>query len=90
MKKIKVTICTGTACYVLGNSQLLVMKDDLKPELLKWIDFEGSNCLKYCKDASFGKAPFVLINGKLMAQATGPKVKDEIERLYLDMLDGGE
>lgn len=81
-QKIKVTICTGTTCYVMGNAQLLTLKDELDPEMLDFVEIEGSTCLQYCKDSSCGDAPFVMINGRVFAKATLPEIKNEIERIY--------
>lgn len=88
MKKIKITICTGTTCYVLGNAQLLNIKEEFDADVLKMLEIKGSTCLKFCKDSSFGSAPFVEINGKLFAGATLPAVKNEIERLVEECQGG--
>ncbi len=78
---IKVTICTGTTCYVMGNANLLVLKDDLSEKLKKKVEFEGHTCLQSCKDEMQGNPPFVMINGKIMSDANFAKVKAEIKRL---------
>ena len=82
MEKIKVVICTGTTCYVMGNSQILAIQEELSDEVMSCVEISGCTCLKYCKDGSCGKAPFVVINDKVFAGATLPVVKSEIERIY--------
>ena len=36
MEKIKVSICTGTACFVMGASEMMLLEDEL-PDSLKEI-----------------------------------------------------
>lgn len=78
---IKVVICSGTACYVMGASDILLLEEELPGSLRERVQIEGSTCLGYCKDASRGKAPFVEINGEVMASATLPKVIARIREL---------
>ena len=33
MKKIKVSICTGTACFVMGASEIMLLEEKLSDEL---------------------------------------------------------
>jgi NADH:ubiquinone oxidoreductase subunit E len=79
-EKIKVTICTGTTCYVLGGAQLLVIEDSLPESLREQVSVEGSMCLEFCKHSKEGKAPFVLVDGELIYEATVPKVIDAIKK----------
>lgn len=80
-EKISVVICSGTACYVMGASDILLLEEELPAPLRDRVEIEGSTCLGYCKDAKNGKAPFVRINGELMASATLPKVIARIREL---------
>lgn len=73
-EKIKIVICTGTHCFVMGGSDLLLLEDHIPEELKDKVCIEGSSCLTYCEDRTKGKAPFVKINGILMEQATIPKI----------------
>jgi len=79
MKKHKVTICTGTACFVMGGSELLLLEEQLPDDLKAITEIEGSPCIGTCKLAEHGKtqsdhAPFVQINGEVMAQANTQKI----------------
>lgn len=65
MQKIKVSICTGTACFVMGASELLVLAEEMPDNLKDIVEIEGVTCLDKCKNSECGKAPFVLINGEL-------------------------
>ena len=80
-EKIKVIICTGTHCFVMGGSDLLLLEENLPEHLKENIMIEGNSCLEYCEDRSKGKAPFVEIDGYLLDQATIPKILNYIEEL---------
>ena len=70
MKKITVSICTGTACFVMGASELMLLEEELSPELKEIVEIEGITCLDLCKNAECGKAPFVKINDQVLSQAS--------------------
>ena len=86
MKKNKVTVCTGTTCFVMGGSELLLLEDQLPPELKAVTDIEGATCLGLCKRAEPGAsrtacAPFVTINGTVLEQATAAAIIDHLKTL---------
>lgn len=81
MKKIKVSICTGTACFVMGASEIMLLEEELPPELRDMVEIEGVTCLDLCKNAECGKAPFVRINDEILAQATLLSVLEKIQQL---------
>jgi NADH:ubiquinone oxidoreductase subunit E len=79
MSKHKVTICTGTACFVMGGSELLLLEEQLPDDLKAITEIEGSPCIGTCKHSEFGKtqsdhAPFVEIDGEVMEQANTQKI----------------
>ena len=80
-EKIKVIICTGTHCFVMGGSDLLLLDEHLPEHLRDRVEIEGSNCLGFCEDRSKGKAPFVMIGEALIEGATIPKVLTYLESL---------
>ncbi|GHV12924.1 hypothetical protein FACS189491_06890 [Spirochaetia bacterium] len=84
MKKHKVTICTGTTCFVMGGSELLLLEEHLSDELKVVTEIEGSSCLGFCKRSEYGKAqadyaPFAQINGVVMEQASAQKIIEYLE-----------
>ena len=86
MKKNKVTICTGTTCFVMGGSELLLLEDQLPSELKAETEIEGATCLGFCKRSEYGTAqsvhaPFVQINDMMMEQATAGKIIDYLKAL---------
>ena len=81
MKKIKVSICTGTTCYVMGASELLLLEEVLPAHLKDVVEIEGVTCLEKCKSTGIGnaKAPFVLVDDELVSSATVQSVIAKIE-----------
>lgn len=81
MKKIKVSICTGTACFVMGASEIMLLEEELPPDLRDMVEIEGVTCLDLCKNAECGKAPFVRINDEILVRATLLSVLERIRQL---------
>lgn len=78
MTTVKVRICTGTLCYVMGGSELQLLGECLPEELQEKVEISGATCLDYCNQEGHGKAPFVLVNDRLICGATIAKVIDAI------------
>jgi NADH:ubiquinone oxidoreductase subunit E len=82
LKKNKLTICTGTACFVMGGSELLLLEDQLPGELRETTEVEGATCLGFCKEAGQSdRAPFVRVNGTVLDEATPGKIIDHLKTL---------
>ncbi|MEN6356710.1 MAG: NAD(P)H-dependent oxidoreductase subunit E [Armatimonadota bacterium] len=80
MDKIKVKICAGTTCYLMGGMYLQSLEDHLEPDIKCLVEIEGMRCLGLCKGENYGKAPFVMINEEVVSEASLPVV---IERINL-------
>jgi NADH:ubiquinone oxidoreductase subunit E len=74
MKKNKVSLCTGTACFVMGGSELLLLEEQLSDSLKTTTDIEGIPCFGLCKNTKHFGAPFVKINDEVIEQATVQKI----------------
>ncbi|WP_294479439.1 (2Fe-2S) ferredoxin domain-containing protein [uncultured Victivallis sp.] len=82
--KIKVEICLGTTCYVLGSFRLSALEEQLPPELKDRVEVVGCACLDVCHDRNYGNAPFVRINDdRIVDNATIEKVIDILRDDYL-------
>ena len=82
MDKIKVEICCGTACYLLGAANLMSIEDDLPAELRGKVEVEARTCLELYEKENLGGAPYVRFNDtEIMAQATPEKVLARIAEL---------
>lgn len=81
MDKIVVQICTGTACFVMGASEILLLGDELPESLKGKVQIEGMTCMEKCKKSECGKAPFVIINGEVMENASYIGILDKLLEL---------
>jgi len=72
-KKFKITICSGTACYVLGGAHLMMLEDVLPDDLKEKVEIVGSTCLQACR-VDNARPPFVKIDDYLMENASIPKI----------------
>ena len=79
--KIKVEICLGTTCYVLGSFRLSALEEQLPPELKSKVDIVGCACLNVCHDRIYGNAPFVRIGERIVDNATVEKVIGVIQEI---------
>jgi len=66
MEKIIIKICMGTTCFILCNSELQDIEEEIDPKLLPFIEIMGSSCLGFCKESNYHKIPCATINGKLI------------------------
>ncbi len=80
-QKIKVVVCSGTACYVMGASEILLLEEHLTADQKNRVEIEGTNCLGFCKNGQNGKAPYVTVNDTLLSSATVPGVIEKIQEL---------
>lgn len=82
MDNIKVEICCGTACYLLGAAKLMNIEDQLPENCRGRVEIEARTCLELCERDNLGGAPYVRFNGsEVMAQATPEKVIKRIVEL---------
>jgi NADH:ubiquinone oxidoreductase subunit E len=85
MKRVKVEICCGTACYLLGSAKLVTIEESLPENLRNLVDVEARTCLDLCERENLGGAPYVRFNNtEVMAQATPERVMKRI----LELVEG--
>lgn len=75
---IKVRICRGTVCHVMGGSDLPLISDVIPNELKDQIEIEGFACLDFCNNDKDLKPPFVKVNDILISEASVSKVLEVI------------
>ena len=80
-KKIKIKICVGTQCYVMGNHELKDLKDQLPEDLKPKVYVEAAVCLGCDVLNTKPEPPYVEVNGKLISQATRDKIVDYLYTL---------
>ena len=82
MNTIKVEICCGTACYLVGAAKMMNIEDQISEECRGRVDIEAKTCLELCERDNLGGAPYVRFNGsEIMSQATPEKVLARIREL---------
>ena len=65
MRKVKVEICRGTSCHLLGSQELLAAVKSLPPERQEQLEISMLDCLKSCR-----QGPNVRIDGKVLSGLT--------------------
>ena len=82
MDKVKVEICCGTACYLLGAEKLMNIEESLPEECRGKVEIEARACLDLCERDNLGGAPYVRFNGsEIMSRATPERVTARILEL---------
>ena len=85
MEKVKVEICCGTACYLLGAEKLMNIEDMLPEDCRGKVEIEARTCLDLCERENLGGAPYVRFNGEeIMGRATPERVTARI----LELVEG--
>lgn len=84
MDRIKVELCMGTTCFVMGGSGLEEFITLLNPEQRERVEVKPSPCIGLCKDREYGRAPYALVDGEVVAEATvtaiAAKVREHLAR----------
>ena len=74
LPKVRVDICVGTYCHVVGGAELLVIPEMLDETLMDKVDIRGAMCVEHCKEVGGKKAPFAVVDGELVVEATVEKL----------------
>lgn len=81
-KKVLLEVCVGTACFVMGSSNLLEdLREDMPDELRQVVDIRPIRCLDLCKAKKGSNAPFVQINKEPMEKASFHKVIEKLKEV---------
>jgi len=88
MEKIKITVCCGTTCYVLGNYEILEWKNSLDKQLKEQVCLKGSACLGRCREVGKGRPPFIYVNDELICEANLEKLLTKIKQLQTEAASG--
>ena len=79
---IKIEICCGTACYLLGAANMMNIEDQLPADWRGKVEVEAKTCLELCERDNLGGAPYVRINDtEIMSQTTPEKLLTRIGEL---------
>lgn len=83
---MKVKVCVGSHCTLLGSMNILDQLDDLKEIISEDIDSYGDEeleveaikCLGFCKKTDTNVSPIVVVDGEPMYNATSQNVMEKI------------
>lgn len=81
MNKVHITVCLGTTCHLMGSSHLQTLDSDLPAEIRNMVVLQYRRCLELCSGKDPDKAPFVIINGEVMTNATVHRIIDKINEI---------
>lgn len=81
MEKIKVKVCLGTTCFVMGGSNLHDLIEIVPKKYSDKVEVSGSNCLGLCSiNWEYSKAPYVKVDDDVITEATVEKVLEAIDK----------
>lgn len=85
---MKVSICMGSRCTLMGSNSIYDAVEYIKEDLCgpdstlcpsEDLEIETSHCMGYCKNSEEGNvAPVVKIDGEVMFKATAQEVSEKI------------
>lgn len=82
MEKIRVNICLGTTCFVMGGSCLQELVEIIPRKYGDKVEVAGMPCLELCSgNEEYSKAPYVTVNDEVIDEATIEKVLTKLEEL---------
>ncbi len=83
MEKIKVKICSGTSCFVMGAAAIQALEFTPPEDIADKIEIVESRCLNLCHNAEnkHNHGPFVMVNDELIEEATYEAVVNKIREI---------
>ena len=73
-KKIELQVCSGTACFIMGGSDLLTVFEYLTQEERDAVLLRAIPCLDSCKNQEELRPPFIKIDGQLYGRMNMDKL----------------
>jgi len=84
MKKLRLEICCGTTCYMMGANSLLNIENEMPADLRGKTDVRALPCLGLCGDKELAGAPYVKLNGQIIEKATAEKIYAKMREMLED------
>ncbi|MDQ0289300.1 (2Fe-2S) ferredoxin domain-containing protein [Oligosphaera ethanolica] len=78
---IKVEVCCGTTCFLLGARELLALADDPPAAWQGRVEVIATPCMDACNGNRFSGSPYVRINGTLLSGATRDLVEQRVNAI---------
>lgn len=79
-KTVKVKICAGTHCYLMGGAELQLFSEYLPSNYKNQVSVIGSSCLGNCYADDGCKPPFVMVNEHRIQQASVQSLLDLVKK----------
>ncbi|HAJ99776.1 MAG TPA: hypothetical protein DCM62_07105 [Bacteroidales bacterium] len=79
-KNVKVKICAGTHCYLMGGAELQLFSEYLPNNIKEQVNVVGAACLGYCYAEDGCKPPFVQVNNHKIQQANIQSLLDLVKK----------
>ncbi|MBE6458741.1 MAG: hypothetical protein IJW72_05885 [Alphaproteobacteria bacterium] len=78
--KVRVRICVGTSCFVMGAAQIQSLEFNAPSDIADYIEIIEERCMNLCKEVKtkYNSGPFVWVNDELVEEATYEKVVNKI------------
>ncbi len=73
-RRVHLQVCSGTACFVMGGSDLLTVFEYLNPEEQDRVSLAAVPCFEHCRNWKDMRPPFITIDGKLYDHMTMDKM----------------
>ncbi len=80
MNKIKIRICVGTSCFVMGSAQIQSLEFNAPADIADHIEIVEERCMGLCREIAVkhNHGPFVFVDDELIESATYEKVVAKI------------
>ncbi len=82
MRKIEIEICCGTACYLLGGSELMRIEEFIPEAWRGRIEVTAVPCMSNCESHALGRAPFVRVDGETFGNANVELVMERLAEIF--------
>ncbi|MDO5037157.1 MAG: (2Fe-2S) ferredoxin domain-containing protein [Tissierellia bacterium] len=80
---MKVKVCVGTRCTMMGSNGILDALENIKKVYFDeddLLEIEPVNCLSFCRQEDADVTPVVIVNGEVVTQASAQEVTELVLR----------
>lgn len=83
MEKVKITICSGTSCFVMGAAAIQSLEFTPPDDIADKIEIVESRCMNLCHDVNnkHNHGPFVKVNNEIIEEATYEAVVNKVREI---------
>lgn len=88
MEKLKIKVCNGTTCFVMGSSKFQDFEERIPAKYKKSVDVRFKSCLDLCQNNEYSKSPYVMVEDEVISEATFEKILEVLERKLTERNSG--